>query len=68
MIALALGGVGLYAALPTLLAFMTGVVALLGQTIAARKDPDITLAEYNELVQEATKLRKQMKESDEKRI
>lgn len=35
MIALALGGVGLYAALPTLLAFMTGVVALLGQTIAA---------------------------------
>ncbi len=35
MIALALGGVGLYAALPTLLAFMTGLVALLGQTIAA---------------------------------
>ena len=34
----------------------------------ARKDPDITLAEYNELVQEATKLRKQMRESDEKRI
>lgn len=35
MIALAVGGVGLYAALPTLLAFMTGLVALLGQTIAA---------------------------------
>ena len=35
MIALALGGVGLWAALPALLAFMTGLVALLGQTIAA---------------------------------
>ena len=35
MLALALGGVGLYAALPTLIAFMTGIVALLGQTIAA---------------------------------
>ena len=35
MIAMALGAVGLWVALPTLLAFMTGLVALLGQTIAA---------------------------------
>lgn len=35
MLFLAAAGVGLYAALPALLAFMTGVVALLGQTIAA---------------------------------
>lgn len=35
MIALALGGVGLYVALPTLIAFMTGVTVLLGKTIAA---------------------------------
>jgi hypothetical protein len=35
MLFLAAAGVGLYAALPVLLTFMTGVVALLGQTIAA---------------------------------
>lgn len=35
MLFLAVAGVGLYAALPMLLAFMTGVVALLGKTIAA---------------------------------
>ena len=35
---------------------------------SARKDPDITLDEYNELAQEANKLRNQMKERDEKRI
>lgn len=35
MIFMAIGGVALYAALPTLLVFMTGLVALLGKTIAA---------------------------------